>query len=73
MKGRIMRTLIREQRNNEIEMLDGLRVMRDNGWVLILPDATEPAFKVLAESSSREEALRYVDAMSERIEELVNA
>jgi mannose-1-phosphate guanylyltransferase/phosphomannomutase len=73
MKGRIMRTLIREQRNNQIEMLDGLRVMRDDGWVLILPDASEPAFKVLAESSSPEEAVRYVDAMSERIEELVNA
>ncbi|HKU66840.1 MAG TPA: sugar phosphate nucleotidyltransferase [Candidatus Baltobacteraceae bacterium] len=73
MKGRIMRTLIREQRNNPIEMLDGLRVMRDDGWVLILPDASEPAFKVLAESSSPEEAVRYVDAMSERIEELVNA
>jgi mannose-1-phosphate guanylyltransferase/phosphomannomutase len=73
MKGRIMRTLIREQRNNPIEMLDGLRVMREDGWVLILPDASEPAFKVLAESSSPEEAVRYVDAMSERIAELVNA
>lgn len=73
MKGRIMRTLIREQRNNQVEMLDGLRVMRDDGWVLILPDASEPAFKVLAESSSAEEAARYVEAMSDRIEELVNA
>jgi mannose-1-phosphate guanylyltransferase/phosphomannomutase len=73
MKGRIMRTLIKEQRNNPIEMLDGLRVMRDNGWVLILPDASEPAFKVLAEAPSREEAARFVDAMSERIEELVGA
>jgi mannose-1-phosphate guanylyltransferase/phosphomannomutase len=73
MKGRIMRTLIREQRNNQVEMLDGLRVMRDDGWVLILPDASEPAFKVLAESSSPEEAARYVEAMSDRIEELVNA
>jgi mannose-1-phosphate guanylyltransferase/phosphomannomutase len=71
MKGRIMRTLIKEQRNNPIEMLDGLRVMRDDGWVLILPDASEPAFKVLAEAPSPEEAMRFVEAMSERIEQLV--
>ena len=71
-KGRIMRTLINEQRNNTIELLDGLRVMRDNGWVLVLPDASEPTFKVIAEGTTPETAVRYVDAMAARIEELVN-
>ncbi|MGZ3496750.1 MAG: sugar phosphate nucleotidyltransferase [Vulcanimicrobiaceae bacterium] len=71
-KGRIMRTLISEQRNNKIELFDGLRVTRDNGWVLVLPDASEPTFKVIAEGTTPEAAIRYVDAMAARIEELVN-
>jgi mannose-1-phosphate guanylyltransferase/phosphomannomutase len=70
-KGRIMRTLISEQRNNKIELFDGLRVTRDNGWVLVLPDASEPTFNVIAEGTTPETATRYVDAMATRIEELV--
>lgn len=72
-KGRIMRTLISEQRNNKIELFDGLRVTRDNGWVLVLPDASEPTFNVIAEGTTPETATKYVDAMATRIEELVNA
>jgi mannose-1-phosphate guanylyltransferase/phosphomannomutase len=72
-KGRIMRTLINEQRNGNIELYDGLRVTRDNGWVLVLPDASEPTFNVIAEGTTGETATRYVDAMASRIEELVNA
>ena len=71
-KGRIMRTLISEQRNNDIELYDGLRVTRDDGWVLVLPDASEPTFKVIAEGSTPESATRYADAMAARIEELVS-
>ena len=70
-KGRIMRTLINEQRNNRIELFDGLRVTRDNGWVLVLPDDSEPTFRVIAEGTTPETATRYVDAMATRIEELV--
>jgi mannose-1-phosphate guanylyltransferase/phosphomannomutase len=70
-KGRIMRTLISEQRNNKIELFDGLRVTRDNGWVLVLPDASEPTFNVIAEGTTPETATRYVEAMASRIEELV--
>jgi mannose-1-phosphate guanylyltransferase/phosphomannomutase len=70
-KGRIMRTLINEQRNNDIELYDGLRVTREDGWVLVLPDASEPTFKVIAEGSTPERATRYADAMATRIEELV--
>ncbi len=70
-KGRIMRTLINEQRNNQIELYDGLRVTRDNGWVLVLPDASEPTFNVISEGSTTETATRYADAMAMRIEELV--
>jgi len=72
-KGRIMRSLIDEQRNGHIQLLDGLRIEHDDGWVLVLPDATDPAFKVYAEGGSEESASRYVETISERIEDLVNS
>ncbi|HTX02051.1 MAG TPA: sugar phosphate nucleotidyltransferase [Candidatus Acidoferrales bacterium] len=72
-KGRIMRSLIDEQRNGHIQLLDGLRIEHDDGWVLILPDATDPAFKVFAEGGSEESASRYVETISERIEDLVKS
>jgi mannose-1-phosphate guanylyltransferase/phosphomannomutase len=71
-KGRIMRSLIDEQRNGHIQLLDGLRIEHDDGWVLVLPDATDPAFKVFAEGGSDESASRYVETISDRIADLVN-
>ncbi|HEY1727479.1 MAG TPA: mannose-1-phosphate guanyltransferase [Candidatus Baltobacteraceae bacterium] len=72
-KGRIMRSLIDEQRNGHIQLLDGLRIQHDDGWVLVLPDATDPAFKIFAEGGSEESASRYIETISERIEDLVNS
>lgn len=72
-KGRIMRSLIDEQRNGHIQLLDGLRIEHEDGWVLVLPDATDPAFKVFAEGGSDESASRYVETISDRIEDLVNS
>ena len=71
-KGRVMRSLIDEQRNGHIELLDGLRIEHPDGWVLVLPDASDPAFKVYAEGTSDESASQYVATISSRIEDLMN-
>jgi len=72
-KGRVMRTLISEQPREDIELFEGLRVTHDDGWVLVLPDSSEPTFTVYAEASNNDDALAYARRMGERIEELVNA
>jgi mannose-1-phosphate guanylyltransferase/phosphomannomutase len=71
-KGRVMRTLIAEQRRSEIELFEGLRVKCDDGWVLVLPDSSDPTFTVYAEASNDGEASRYAERMGSRIEQLVN-
>lgn len=70
-KGRIMRTIIDEERGKDVEMLDGVRIKREDGWVLVLPDSSDPAFRIIAEADTPQQALEYVDVMSEHIEELV--
>ncbi len=72
-KGRVMRTLIAEQPRSEIELFEGLRVKRDDGWVLVLPDSSDPTFTVYAEASNDGDASLYAEHMGSRIEQLVNA
>ena len=69
-KGQIMRRLLDETNGENVELTDGIRVSRDGGWVLVLPDASDPLFNVYAEGRSDDEANRYADEVSTRIEEL---
>ncbi len=71
-KGRVMRSLIAEQPRNEVELFEGLRVRHDDGWVLVLPDASDPTFSVYAEAGSDGEAREYAARMSSRIEQLAS-
>jgi mannose-1-phosphate guanylyltransferase / phosphomannomutase len=69
-KGQIMRRLLDETDGENVELTDGIRVSREGGWVLVLPDASDPLFNVYAEGRSDAEANRYADEIAIRIEEL---
>jgi mannose-1-phosphate guanylyltransferase / phosphomannomutase len=69
-KGQIMRRLLDETDGENVELTDGIRVAREGGWVLVLPDASDPLFNVYAEGRSEDEANRYADEIASRIEEL---
>jgi mannose-1-phosphate guanylyltransferase/phosphomannomutase len=69
-KGQIMRKLLAETNGENVELTDGIRVSREGGWVLVLPDASDPLFNVYAEGRSDEEARRYADEFATRIVEL---
>ncbi|HTU69193.1 MAG TPA: mannose-1-phosphate guanyltransferase [Candidatus Baltobacteraceae bacterium] len=69
-KGRVMRSLIAEQPRDQIELFEGLRVRHDDGWVLVLPDASDPTFSIYAEATSDGEAYAYAERMGTRIEQL---
>jgi mannose-1-phosphate guanylyltransferase / phosphomannomutase len=69
-KGQIMRQLLAETDGQEVELTDGIRVGREGGWVLVLPDASDPLFNVYAEGRSEDEANQYADDIAGRIEHL---
>ncbi|MBV8155435.1 MAG: NTP transferase domain-containing protein [Candidatus Eremiobacteraeota bacterium] len=69
-KGQIMRRLLDETNGENVDLTDGIRVGREGGWVLVIPDASDPLFNVYAEGRSDDEAHRYADEISTRIEEL---
>jgi len=69
-KGRIMRTLYEEHKDDEVEIIDGLKVFHDQGWALVLPDAEDPVFQVYTEATSQEEADALTQMYIGRINEL---
>ena len=70
-KGLVMRALHDESRGGEVSMIDGIRLPRQNGWVLVLPDASEAAVNILAEGSSDASAAQIADEMATKIAGLV--
>ena len=56
-KGRIMRVLTAESEGTQTELVDGIKTYGGDGsWVLVLPDASEPNFRIYAEAQSQDAA-----------------
>lgn len=70
-KGRVMRTLIAQQNGMQAEMIDGLKVWHDHGWVLILPHADKPLYNVFSESVSHEAAEELSNLYVNKIREIL--
>lgn len=60
-KGAIMREMHAYSAGMKVEHIDGVKVWRDESWVLVLPDASGPVVHVIAEGRSPDEARSLVD------------
>lgn len=69
-KGRVMRTLIEETQQQEVELIDGVKVFHQTGWALILPDSDEPLFHIYAEASTPRDAEALREIYAAKINEL---
>ena len=55
-KGLVMRTLVELSKDRRLELIDGVKVLHDDGWVLALPDPTEPVTHIWAEAPDNTQA-----------------
>jgi mannose-1-phosphate guanylyltransferase/phosphomannomutase len=69
-KGAVMRNLV-EHSSRPTVLVDGVKVIHDDGWVLCLPDPEEAVTHVYAEASSDGEARRLAREYVLRIRQLV--
>lgn len=55
-KGSLMRHLVETHSNENLELVDGVKIInhQNDSWVLILPDAGEPLVHIFANSDDRE-------------------
>lgn len=66
-KGAVMRRLIEETRDSEVELLDGVKVRHDDGWALVLPDSERPIYRLYGEGYSAEAAAELTDLYAKKI------
>jgi mannose-1-phosphate guanylyltransferase/phosphomannomutase len=69
-KGTVMRSLM-EQADGELVLIDGVKVVYDDGWALTLPDPEEPVTHVWAEAGSDGDARRRAQEHIGRIRRLL--
>jgi phosphomannomutase / phosphoglucomutase len=56
LKNEVMRRIVDDTSNFEVDTKDGVKVFTDDGWVIIRPSGTEPIFRCFAEAKKRENA-----------------
>jgi len=71
-KGMLMRTMVERMKDRELVLVDGVKVLHDDGWALVLPDPAEQLTHVWAEGTSQDEAQKTVDEYGRRIEQILN-
>jgi mannose-1-phosphate guanylyltransferase/phosphomannomutase len=69
-KGRVMRRLNEQFRDQSESRIDGVRVTVGADWVLVLPDPDQPVFHVYGDSASREHADTLADRYARIVETL---
>ena len=70
-KGTVMRTLINEGGEENVELLDGIKVYHDQGSALVLPDAEDPVYNVYGEGFSQEIADSLTDMYVKKIDSII--
>ncbi len=68
-KAAIMAMLSAEADKNEVELIDGIKIIKNNSWILLLPDSSQPLIHIYAEGDSTKERDRLINNYSEKIKQ----
>jgi len=68
-KGTVMRHLIVNSQTRERQLVDGVRIRENGGWVLLIPDRETASFNIMAETRSREATQALVNRYRSLVEE----
>lgn len=73
MKGTIMRTLVEEHRDRTIDLVDGVKVFVDGGFVLLRPDPDLPLVHIVASIEDEARARELMEVYLERVRRTLDA
>jgi mannose-1-phosphate guanylyltransferase/phosphomannomutase len=72
-KGQVMRMVLERSKDRELVLVDGVKVLHDDGWALVLPDLDEPVTHVWAEGPTANEARSRAQEYARRIRNMLRA
>ncbi len=70
-KGQVMRRVVEAAKDREVVLVDGVKILHEDGWALILPDPDEPVTHVWSEGPSDVEARHLAQEYARRIRQLL--
>ena len=68
-KAAIMAMLSMEADKNDVELIDGIKIIKKNSWILLLPDSSQPLIHIYAEGDSTKERDRLISSYSDKIKQ----
>jgi len=68
-KGEVMRKLMKFTQERKRELIDGIRVLNDDSWVLVAPDRRKASFYILAESEKKSTAEKQLQEYADKVSE----
>jgi mannose-1-phosphate guanylyltransferase/phosphomannomutase len=66
-KGKVMRRLLEDHQGQRLDLVDGIKVFVDGGFVLVRPDPDEPAYHVVASVDDPATAQQLVNEYLEKV------
>ncbi|ABK61896.1 MULTISPECIES: sugar phosphate nucleotidyltransferase [Clostridium] len=70
-KAEVMRKLVEKTKSNVMDIVEGIKIKYKDYWILILPDSSEPLFKIYIESMSKIESKKIHYHLKEKVEEIL--
>jgi mannose-1-phosphate guanylyltransferase/phosphomannomutase len=73
LKGAVMRLLTERFRDQNVDLMDGIKVFEERGWAQVLPDPDEPLVHVYAEGRTEEESEQLEAEFRALVEEIMQS
>ena len=70
-KGLVMRTVMERRQGPGVLLVDGVKVLHDDGWALVVPDPEEPLTHVWAEAATEPKPRARAQEYARRIRNLL--
>lgn len=72
-KGKVIKELSKQFDGYRSDFTDGIKIFKENGWVLVIPDAHKPTVNITAEGYTQEFASELASDIIERINKIKNS
>ena len=72
-KDAVLKQLAESARGERVDMTDGVKILFDEGWVLIRPSGTEPIVRVFSEAASPDQAKDIAERYLEMVARIVDS